>query len=108
MTKEPREVRWNREQRVSLKYFKQYGTRKREDRRSIGFHVVELFSSLQVTARARQRGLKLFDHWTHPSTGRTWDLRNPKDVEAGWDVVLTNRTHMVIYLQLGRLCLDMC
>ena len=63
---------------------------KKNDKRCSTYDVVELFSSPQVTARGRQRGLR--GGWSSsktvvdPITGWNSDLLNPKDVKAAWNL----------------------
>ena len=81
---------------------------------------VELFSSLQVTARARQRGLRggwsLSKTVVDPITGRNWVLLNPKDVNAAWSLFYQTQPKLLVtfppYKPDGELmielAIDMC
>ena len=64
------------------------------------YDVVELFSSPQVTARARQRGLRggwsLSKTVVDPTTGRNWDLPNPKDVKAAWNLFYQTQPKLLV------------
>ena len=71
-----------------------------EKNRCSTYDVVELCSSPQVTARARQRGLRggwsLSKTVVDPITGRNWDLLNPKDVRGAWNLFYQTQPKLLV------------
>ena len=74
--------------------------RTKNDKRSSTYDVVELFSSHQVTARARQRGLRegwsLKKTFLDPITIRTGDLLNPKDVKTALNLIFQAQPKLLV------------
>ena len=93
-------TRLNIEQSKPLNALRNCSGRKKNDERCSTYDVVELFSSLQVTARARQRGLRggwsLSKTVVDPITGRTWDLLNPKDVKGAWNLFFQTQPKLLV------------
>ena len=91
-------TRLNSEQSKPLNALRSYSGRKKN--RCSTYDVVELFSSPQVTARARQRGLRggwsLSKTVVDPITGRNWDLLNPKDVKAAWNLFYQTQPKLLV------------
>ena len=53
-----------------------------------------------MTARARQRGLRggwsLSKTVVDPNTDRTWDLLNPMDVKAAWNLFFQTQSKLLV------------
>ena len=92
--------RLNIEQQLLFSALRRCSSRKKKDKRSWTYDVVELVSSPQVTARARPRGRwgcwSLNTTVVEPITGQTWDLLNPKDVKVAWNVFLQTQPNLLV------------
>ena len=103
--KSAKRTRLNSEQSLHLNALRNCSRRKKNDKRCSTYDVVELFSSPQVTARARQRelrgGCSLNKTVVDPITGRTWDLLNPINVKAAWNLSYQTQPKLLVKKDQG-------